>query len=136
MGHPRRPVLAAGRPGVHVNVAVGYGGSASRYTEEKRVVFHKDLGPLISAQEMARCIHCTRCVRFMEQVAGVVKIHDLHVWSVTSGVFTLTAHAVVGPDGVTCLEAHLPAGRLVTIARRRAAAGERHRRAPRPSLRA
>jgi len=35
----------------------------------------------------------------MERVSGVVKIHDLHVWSVTSGVFTLSAHAVIRPDG-------------------------------------
>jgi NADH-quinone oxidoreductase subunit G len=46
------------------DLAVGYGGSGSRYREEKRVVFHKNLGPLVSAEEMARCIHCTRCVRF------------------------------------------------------------------------
>ena len=46
------------------DLAVGYGGSASRYTEEKRVVFHKPAGPLISMEEMSRCIHCTRCVRF------------------------------------------------------------------------
>ena len=46
------------------DLAVGYGGSASRYREKKRVVFHKYMGPLISAEEMTRCIHCTRCVRF------------------------------------------------------------------------
>jgi NADH-quinone oxidoreductase subunit G len=43
------------------DLAVGYGGSASRYAEPKRVVFHKSMGPLISAEEMTRCIHCTRC---------------------------------------------------------------------------
>jgi cobalt-zinc-cadmium efflux system protein len=37
--------------------------------------------------------------RALEQVSGVIKIHDLHVWSVTSGVFTLSAHAVIVPDG-------------------------------------
>ena len=41
------------------DLAVGYGGSSSRYEEEKRVVFHKDVGPLISMEEMSRCIHCT-----------------------------------------------------------------------------
>src|SRR6266704_512824 len=44
------------------DLAVGYGKSASRYTEEKRVVLNKSLGPLIST-DMTRCIHCTRCVR-------------------------------------------------------------------------
>ena len=42
------------------DLAVGYGGSASRYTEEERVVFHKEVGPLLSLEEMTRCIHCTR----------------------------------------------------------------------------
>ena len=56
------------------DLAVGYGGSASRYQEEKRVVLHKELGPLVSAQEMARCIHCTRCVRFGQEIAGVMEL--------------------------------------------------------------
>jgi len=56
------------------DLAVGYGGSSSRYREEKRVVFHKDLGPLVSAEEMARCIHCTRCVRFGQEIAGVMEL--------------------------------------------------------------
>lgn len=56
------------------DLAVGYGGSASRYQEEKRVVFHKDVGPLISMEEMTRCIHCTRCVRFGQEVAGVMEL--------------------------------------------------------------
>ena len=56
------------------DLAVGYGGSTSRYQEEKRVVFHKDLGPLVSAEEMSRCIHCTRCVRFGQEVAGVMEL--------------------------------------------------------------
>ncbi len=56
------------------DLSVGYGGSASRYKEEKRVVFHKDVGPLVSMQEMARCIHCTRCVRFGQEVAGVMEL--------------------------------------------------------------
>ncbi len=60
------------------DLAVGYGGSASRYEEEKRVVFHKDLGPLVSAQEMSRCIHCTRCVRFGEEIAGVMELGMLN----------------------------------------------------------
>jgi NADH-quinone oxidoreductase subunit G len=56
------------------DLAVGYGSGASRYTEEKRVVFHKDVGPLISMEEMSRCIHCTRCVRFGREVAGVMEL--------------------------------------------------------------
>ena len=60
------------------DLAVGYGGSTSRYEEEKRVVFHKDVGPLVSMQEMSRCIHCTRCVRFGQEVAGVMELGMSH----------------------------------------------------------
>lgn len=60
------------------DLAVGYGASASRYEEEKRVVFHKDVGPLISMEEMSRCIHCTRCVRFGQEVAGVMELGMSH----------------------------------------------------------
>ncbi|WP_066254769.1 NADH-quinone oxidoreductase subunit NuoG [Hydrogenophaga flava] len=56
------------------DLAVGYGGGASRYQEEKRVVFHKNVGPLISMEEMSRCIHCTRCVRFGQEIAGVMEL--------------------------------------------------------------
>jgi NADH-quinone oxidoreductase subunit G len=56
------------------DLAVGYGGSSSRYAEEKRVVFHKDAGPLVAMEEMTRCIHCTRCVRFGQEVAGVMEL--------------------------------------------------------------
>ncbi|MBN3794861.1 NADH-quinone oxidoreductase subunit NuoG [Burkholderia sp. Ac-20392] len=55
------------------DLAVGYGKSSSRYAEEKRVVFHKNVGPLISMEEMSRCIHCTRCVRFGQEIAGVME---------------------------------------------------------------
>ena len=60
------------------DVAVGYGGSASRYKEEKRVVFHKEAGPLISMEEMSRCIQCTRCVRFGQEIAGVMELGMVH----------------------------------------------------------
>ncbi|MGH8822358.1 MAG: NADH-quinone oxidoreductase subunit NuoG, partial [Rhodoferax sp.] len=60
------------------DLAVGYGGSTSRYEEEKRVVFHKDVGPLISMEEMTRCIHCTRCIRFGQEVAGVMELGMIH----------------------------------------------------------
>jgi NADH-quinone oxidoreductase subunit G len=60
------------------DLAVGYGGSASRYHEDKRVVFRKDVGPLVSMEEMSRCIHCTRCVRFGQEVAGVMELGMIH----------------------------------------------------------
>ena len=56
------------------DLSVGYGGTTSRYQEAKRVVFQKDVGPLISMQEMSRCIHCTRCVRFGQEIAGVMEL--------------------------------------------------------------
>ena len=60
------------------DLAVGYGGGKSRYTEEKRVVFHKNVGPLVSMEEMSRCIHCTRCVRFGQEIAGVMELGMAH----------------------------------------------------------
>jgi NADH-quinone oxidoreductase subunit G len=60
------------------DLAVGYGASTSRYAEEKRVVAGKDVGPLISMQEMSRCIQCTRCVRFGQEVAGVMELGMSH----------------------------------------------------------
>jgi NADH-quinone oxidoreductase subunit G len=55
------------------DLAVGYGGSSSRYQEIKRVVREKNLGPLI-ATDMTRCIHCSRCVRFGQEIAGVMEL--------------------------------------------------------------
>lgn len=55
------------------DLAVGYGMSKSRYAEEKRVVFEKNLGPLIST-DMTRCIHCTRCVRFGHEIGGIMEL--------------------------------------------------------------
>ncbi|MBM3358080.1 MAG: NADH-quinone oxidoreductase subunit G [Betaproteobacteria bacterium] len=55
------------------DLAVGYGASGSRYQEAKRVVSEKNLGPLI-ATEMTRCIHCTRCVRFGQEIAGIMEL--------------------------------------------------------------
>jgi NADH-quinone oxidoreductase subunit G len=55
------------------DLAVGYGASNSRYQEPKRVVLNKNLGPLIST-DMTRCIHCTRCVRFGQEIAGVMEL--------------------------------------------------------------
>lgn len=56
------------------DLAVGYGASASRYNEEKRVVLPKDIGPLVSAEEMSRCINCTRCVRFGVEIGGEMEL--------------------------------------------------------------
>jgi len=55
------------------DIAMGFGNSTSRYTERKRVVADKDIGPLIST-EMTRCIHCTRCVRFGQEIAGIMEL--------------------------------------------------------------
>jgi NADH-quinone oxidoreductase subunit G len=55
------------------DLAVGYGDSASKYEEEKRVVPNKDLGPLVST-DMTRCINCTRCVRFTQEIAGWMEL--------------------------------------------------------------
>ena len=56
------------------DLVVGYGNARSRYREEKHVVAHKNVGSLISMQEMSRCIHCTRCVRFGQEIAGVMEL--------------------------------------------------------------
>jgi NADH-quinone oxidoreductase subunit G len=57
--------------------AVAYGRGASRYDENKRAVTEKYMGPLIKTV-MTRCIHCTRCVRFSEEIAGVDEIGALY----------------------------------------------------------
>ena len=53
--------------------AVVYGKDRGRYADEKRAVTEKDLGPLIKTA-MTRCIHCTRCVRFLTEIAGVPEL--------------------------------------------------------------
>ena len=55
------------------DLAMGFGRDVSRYTERKRVVKDKNLGPLVST-DMTRCIHCTRCVRFGQEVAGIQEL--------------------------------------------------------------
>ena len=60
------------------DLAMGYGESASRYKEPKRVVFHKPMGPLISAEQMQRCIHCTRCIRVGQEIGGIMEIGMLN----------------------------------------------------------
>jgi len=56
------------------DLSMGYGKGDSRYAEKKRVVLHKDIGPLVAAEEMSRCIQCTRCVRFGQEIAGVMEL--------------------------------------------------------------
>src|SRR2546421_409344 len=56
------------------DLAVGYGASNSRFEEEKRVVLRKELGPLVAAEEMSRCIQCTRCVRFGQEIGGIMEL--------------------------------------------------------------
>ena len=55
------------------DLAVGYGRDVSRFTEAKRIVKDQDIGPLIST-EMTRCIHCTRCVRFGQEIGGIMEL--------------------------------------------------------------
>ncbi|NOT67007.1 MAG: NADH-quinone oxidoreductase subunit G [Methylophilaceae bacterium] len=55
------------------DIAVSYGSCGSRYSEEKRVVVNKNIGPLIST-DMTRCIQCTRCVRFLQEVGGMMEL--------------------------------------------------------------
>ena len=55
------------------DVALEYGDDVSKYSESKRIVADKDIGPLIQT-DMTRCIHCTRCVRFGQEVAGMMEL--------------------------------------------------------------
>jgi NADH-quinone oxidoreductase subunit G len=72
------PICDQGGECLLQDLSVGYGASTSRYEEEKRVVFRKEVGPLISMEEMTRCIHCTRCIRFGQEVAGVMELGMIH----------------------------------------------------------
>ena len=55
------------------DTAVAYGASKTRYSEEKRVVFDKNIGPLIST-DLTRCIQCSRCVRFLKEIGGMAEL--------------------------------------------------------------
>ncbi|MFN7094240.1 MAG: NADH-quinone oxidoreductase subunit NuoG, partial [Burkholderiales bacterium] len=68
------------------DLALGYGRSSSRFNEDKRAVSNKDLGPLVST-EMTRCIHCSRCIRFTDEIAGYQEL----------GISYRTNHAEVMP---------------------------------------
>ncbi|MEO7056828.1 MAG: NADH-quinone oxidoreductase subunit NuoG [Caldimonas sp.] len=72
------PICDQGGECLLQDLAVGYGASSSRYDEDKRVVYPKDVGPLISMKEMNRCIHCTRCIRFGQEVGGVMELGMIH----------------------------------------------------------
>jgi len=67
------PICDQGGECLLQDIAMGYGGVASRYAEDKRVVKEKDLGPLV-ATDMTRCIHCSRCVRFGQEIAGIMEL--------------------------------------------------------------
>ncbi len=56
------------------DIAVGYGKGTSEFSEMKRAVAGKDLGPLVSAAEMSRCIQCTRCIRFADEIGGLMEL--------------------------------------------------------------
>ena len=58
------------------DLAMGFGRDAARFEERKRVVKDKNIGPLVST-DMTRCIHCTRCVRFTAEIAGVQELGTL-----------------------------------------------------------
>ena len=68
------PICDQGGECMLQDMSVGYGGGRSRYHEEKRMVLSKDIGPLVSAEEMSRCINCTRCVRFGAEIAGQMEL--------------------------------------------------------------
>ena len=68
------PICDQGGECMLQDVAMGYGATASRYNEEKRIVMPKEIGPLISTKEMSRCIQCTRCVRFGQEIAGMMEL--------------------------------------------------------------
>jgi NADH-quinone oxidoreductase subunit G len=68
------PICDQGGECMLQDMSVGYGQGHSRYNEEKRVVLSKDIGPLVSAEEMSRCINCTRCVRFGQEIAGLMEL--------------------------------------------------------------
>jgi NADH-quinone oxidoreductase subunit G len=64
------PICDQGGECLLQDLSMGYGKGASRYSEAKHAVAGKEMGPLVSAAEMSRCIHCTRCIRFTEEIAG------------------------------------------------------------------
>ena len=68
------PICDQGGECMLQDMSVGYGAGQSRYHEEKRVVLGKDIGPLVAAEEMSRCINCTRCVRFGVEIAGMMEL--------------------------------------------------------------
>ncbi|MDR0528201.1 MAG: NADH-quinone oxidoreductase subunit NuoG [Zoogloeaceae bacterium] len=68
------PVCDQGGECLLQDIAVGYGEDSGRCREKKREVAPKEAGALISMREMSRCIHCSRCVRFGQEIAGVMEL--------------------------------------------------------------
>jgi NADH-quinone oxidoreductase subunit G len=68
------PICDQGGECMLQDISVGYGSGQSRFHEEKRTVLSKDIGPLVSAEEMSRCINCTRCVRFGAEIGGQMEL--------------------------------------------------------------
>ncbi len=86
------------------DLTVGYGNDFSRYHEEKRVVFNKDAGELVSMQDMSRCIHCTRCIRFGEEIAGMQEL----------GMKNRSDHAEIAPSVGKVLKSEL-SGNMIDL---------------------
>jgi len=72
------PICDQGGECMLQDISVGYGAGHSRYKEEKRMVLSKDIGPLVSAEEMSRCINCTRCVRFGQEIGGKMELGQVY----------------------------------------------------------
>ena len=87
------------------DLAMGFGRDVSRFNERKRVVKDKNLGPLVST-DMTRCIHCTRCVRFGQEIAGIQEL------------------------GTTGRGEHMEIGTYIEQSRRPRAVGQHHRPVP------
>jgi NADH-quinone oxidoreductase subunit G len=87
------PICDQGGECLLQDLAVGYGGTASRFREKKHVTAPKEAGPLVSMREMSRCIHCTRCVRFGQEIAGFMELgmtgRNLH-----TEITTFLGHAI------------------------------------------
>ena len=74
INHPQDcPICDQGGECELQDLAMGFGRDVSRFNERKRVVRDKDIGPLVST-DMTRCIHCTRCVRFGQEIAGIQEL--------------------------------------------------------------
>ncbi|MDR0996923.1 MAG: NADH-quinone oxidoreductase subunit NuoG, partial [Zoogloeaceae bacterium] len=87
------PICDQGGECLLQDLAVGYGDSKSFFHEKKHTTAPKEVGPLISMQEMSRCIHCTRCVRFGREIGGVMEFGMIGR-NVHSEITTFLGHTV------------------------------------------